>query len=168
MANLTIRWQKSGLKQGNLDFQCRIIPHTKTWQSRISIPDPHLPNTCNLFLTWRQSAGLDPAETTKWQISPHSNKTCSELLRDYAFPRAVNASLCYIPMAPPKLRPLQPSPLPTTSSSSPVNQPLPGPVRKAGYVPACEPCRKRKKKVRDTDCLPCLFQKAKGYDRSSF
>ncbi|RBR07086.1 uncharacterized protein FIESC28_10832 [Fusarium coffeatum] len=59
-------------------------------------------------------------------------------------------------MAPPKLRALQPSPLPTASSTSPGNQPLPGPVRKAGYVPACEPCRKRKKKVRDTDCLPRL------------
>ncbi|RGP77968.1 nitrate assimilation regulatory nira [Fusarium longipes] len=62
-------------------------------------------------------------------------------------------------MAPQKLRPLlpaQPSPLSTPSSSSPGSQPLPIRVRTVVYVPACEPCRKRKKKVRDTNLLPLL------------
>ena len=75
--------------------------------------------------------------------------------------------LPHIPMSLPKLRALQPSPLSSGSSPSPGSQPVPSLVRKAGYIPACEPCRKRKKKVRDTDSFPIsplLYQIVHGYD----
>ncbi|KAF5668659.1 nitrate assimilation regulatory nira [Fusarium heterosporum] len=66
-------------------------------------------------------------------------------------------------MAPQRLRALQPaepSPSSTASPSSSASQPLPPLNRKAGYVPACEPCRKRKKKHagcdrRRPDCSTC-------------
>ncbi|KAF4986939.1 hypothetical protein FGRMN_10611 [Fusarium graminum] len=64
-------------------------------------------------------------------------------------------------MAPQRLRalqPAQPSSSSTASPSSSASQPLPSLNRKAGYVPACEPCRKRKKKCDRSrpDCSKCI------------
>ncbi|KAG5657974.1 hypothetical protein KAF25_006925 [Fusarium avenaceum] len=64
-------------------------------------------------------------------------------------------------MAPPRLRALQPAPSSPSSTASPSlpagHQPLPTTARKAGYVPACEPCRKRKKKCDRSrpECYKC-------------